>query len=83
MSFLCFHCIHVKCLFVAMKKRFKPQLLDVVLPGLIRNHLCVLRSKHIKVSKERYLLGQKHTLQIFAIYNLLYRATKRHLTVKG
>ena len=23
------------------------------------------RSKHIKGSKERYLLGQKHTLQIF------------------
>ena len=63
-----------------MKKRFKPQMLDVALPGLIRNPVCVLRSKHIKGSKERYLLEQKHTPQIFC---KLYQTTKRHLTVKN
>ena len=48
MAFLYFDCIHVKCFFVAMKKRFKAQMLDVALPGLIRNPVCVLISKHIK-----------------------------------
>ena len=38
-------------------------------------------SKQIKGSKECYLLGQKHKLQIFGD-NPLYQATKRHLTVK-
>ena len=29
-----------------------------------------MRSKHIKGSKERYLLGQKHNLQIFRVIPL-------------
>ena len=37
----------------------------------------VKQDPNIKGSKERYLLGQKHNLQIFGV--IPYQATKRHL----
>ena len=35
--------------------------------GVVEVDLLETRSKHMKGSKERYLLGQKHNLQIFGV----------------
>ena len=52
---------------------------DVSLAG--RSTLLERRSKHIKVSEERYLLGQNKTGKFRGnpLYNFLCQAIKRHL----